>query len=115
MFGSVKSMKSRNESFKPKFKHVGKEKNRFQVGAGITPNAAKMVAAGLGAIKPDAQGSYGTGVGNSAGLGSIIDLINNSKDNPVYNMDVIEQVRWGMLGPQTPASIRANFGSDIDL
>jgi hypothetical protein len=76
------------------------------VGRGLqSPNLDKIRAAGFGS--PQALGS--------SGLGSIIDLINNSKDNPVYSMDVIEQVRWGMLGPQTPASINANFGAEIDL
>src|SRR5215469_3527654 len=49
------------------------------------------------------------------GLGSIIDLIQSSMDNPVWNMDVVEQVRWTMLGPQTDQSINANFGAEIDL
>jgi hypothetical protein len=74
------------------------------VGRTVKPNIEKM-RAGLGSRDGLA----------ASGLGSIIDLINNSKDNPVYNMDVIEQVRWGMLGPQTPASIAANFGAEIDL
>lgn len=76
---------------------------RYIVGRRITPDREK-IKAGLGA-----------GDRTQGGLGSIIDLINQSKDNPVYSMDVIEQVRWTMNGPQTPASIRANFGAEIDL
>lgn len=69
-----------------------------QAGFGQPPSAAAMRAKG----KTD-------------GLGSIIDLIKNSRDMPVWNMDVIEQVRWGMRGPQTDESISANFGTEIDL
>jgi len=75
------------------------------VGMGATPKSQDFWL-------KDQRGQKGLG---DAGLGAIIDLINNSKDNPVYNMDVIEQVRWGMLGPQSDASISANFGSTIDL
>jgi hypothetical protein len=91
---------------------------RAIVGRGIKPNKEKIIAAcaglaGLGAVDLASKDTR-TGLG-SAGLGSIIDLINNSKDNPVYNMDVIENVRWTMLGPQSDASISANFGAEIDL
>lgn len=49
------------------------------------------------------------------GLGAILDLIVQSKANPWWNMDVIEQVRWTLAGPQTNASITENFGATIDL
>jgi hypothetical protein len=112
-FGDVKGLRPRNSSHETNFKIREKapEGQRYMVGRGIRPDVDKIRAAGLGATPKD-NPSIGLG---ASGLGSVIDLINNSKDNPVYNMDVIEQVRWGMLGPQTPASIRANFGAEIDL
>jgi len=114
-FGKIAHLKSRpvKEINNPP-RRLPQNEHRFKVGRGYTPNVDKIRAAGLGSITE----GIGTGKafnGKAAGLGSIIDLINNSKDNPVYNMDVIEQVRWGMLGPQTPASISGNFGSEIDL
>jgi hypothetical protein len=69
------------------------------VGFGMTPNAAKLNAAA-------AKGE---------GLGSWADAVNDSKDCPVWNMDVIEQVRWTMEGPQTDQSVTKNFGAEIDL
>jgi len=114
-FANPKNIRTRNVApHKTRFETLKKEDSRFQVGRGVTPNREK-IQAGLGGLEADKHGRYGTGANAGAGLGSIIDLINNSKDNPVYNMDVIEQVRWGMLGPQTPQSINANFGSEIDL
>lgn len=107
----VSKLTLRRESFKPRFEHVDMEKRKRTVlSTAIKPNREKILA-GLGMPLGDAR----TQALGAAGLGSIIDLINNSMNNPVYNMDVIEQVRWGMLGPQTPASISANFGSEIDL
>lgn len=99
-------------NFKPRIESLEKtpEHMRLIVGRGHAPDREKIRASGLGAAM-DKQG----GSARAGGLGAIIDLINNSKDNPVYNMDVIEQVRWGMNGPQTPESITANFGSTIDL
>jgi hypothetical protein len=49
------------------------------------------------------------------GLGAILDLVRASKENPWWNMDVVEQVRWTLGGPQTNASITENFGATIDL
>lgn len=49
------------------------------------------------------------------GLGAILDLMVQSKSNPWWNMDVVEQVRWTLGGPQTNASITENFGATIDL
>jgi hypothetical protein len=49
------------------------------------------------------------------GLGAILDLVRQSKENPWWNMDVIEQVRWTLGGPQTNQSVTENFGSNIDL
>lgn len=49
------------------------------------------------------------------GLGNVCDAIKSSLACPVWNMPVIEQVRWGMDGPQTDLSIKKNFGAEIDL
>jgi hypothetical protein len=72
--------------------------DRYVVGASGVPNEAK-IKQGLG----------------SAGLGSILDIMKASSETPVWNMDVIEQVRWTMSGPQTDDSVQANFGAEIDL
>lgn len=102
----------------PKLIERAPEHQRAIVGRGMKPNADKIRAGiggyvGLGAADLQTK-EVRAGLAGS-GLGSIIDLINNSKDNPVYNMDVIEQVRWTMLGPQSDQSISANFGAEIDL
>jgi hypothetical protein len=49
------------------------------------------------------------------GFGSILDLMKESSEAPYWNMDVVEEVRWTMQGPQTDASVQANFGAEIDL
>lgn len=72
--------------------------DRYVVGAAGAPNEAK-IRAGLGA----------------SGLGSILDIMKASSETPVWNMDVIEQVRWTMSGPQTDESVAKNFGAEIDL
>lgn len=90
---------TRPSSFRGQQKFIEKDPRRHIVGAGAPPNVAKIKAAAT----------------VREGLGSFLDLINQSKDNPVYNMDVVEQVRWTMSGPQTDASINANFGAQIDL
>jgi hypothetical protein len=109
-----------NPTFKPNGRIVERvpEHLRAIVGRGVKPNKDKIQAAcgplvGLGRADLETKDVRAGLAG--AGLGSIIDLINNSKDNPVYNMDVIENVRWTMLGPQSDASISANFGAEIDL
>jgi hypothetical protein len=75
--------------------------NRRVVGAGMAPNPTKI----------------GAGAGNDPrkGVGSILDLMQESANTPVWNMDVIEEVRWTMQGPQTDESVTANFGATIDL
>jgi hypothetical protein len=109
--------KQRAANFQQKTKKIDSAP-RFQVGIGQRVNVEKLKACGLGNpdewVHGDRTKNWPAGVG-AAGLGSIIDLISNSVGNPVWNMDVIEQVRWGMLGPQTPASLRSNFGAKIDL
>ena len=69
------------------------------VGMGKTPNLAKIRAAA------SAQ----------EGLGSILDAINSAVGCPVWNMDVIEQVRWNLQGPVSDATVQENFGAQIDL
>lgn len=107
---------------------LDKRKKMGVIGAGMTVPSEKIKASGSSLLAENRAVGMGApqqefwtrtergrkGLGD-AGLGAIIDLINNSKDNPVYNMDVIEQVRWGMLGPQSDASISSNFGATIDL
>jgi hypothetical protein len=78
-------------------------KDRYVLGTGAPPNIDKIKAAGSDmALK-------------RAGFGSILDAMNEQLNTPYYNMDVIEQVRWTMAGPQSDASITENFGSTIDL
>jgi hypothetical protein len=78
---------------------VARPDNRYVVGAGSAPNKARQAVA----------------ESKVAGFGSILDLMKNSMDTPYWNMDVIEQVRWTMTGPQTDESVQKNFGSEIDL
>jgi hypothetical protein len=49
------------------------------------------------------------------GIGAIIDAIKDSVDCPVWNMDVIEQVRWNLQGPIDDQAVTASFGAEIDL
>lgn len=75
------------------------ENLRRIVGFGKAPDMAKIGAA---ATKRE-------------GLGSLIDQINESVQCPVWNMDVIEQVRWNLQGPIADDAVQANFGAEIDL
>jgi hypothetical protein len=78
---------------------VKRPDDRFVVGAGAPLDQAKIKAA----------------ASSQAGLGSVLDLMKSSLEAPYWNMDVIEQVRWTMSGPQTDASVEKNFGAEIDL
>lgn len=71
-----------------------------QIGFGLAPDQAKIKAGGK------------EGLGAA---GAFIDWVKDSVNCPIFNMPVIEQVRWGMNGPQTDASLKANFGAEIDL
>ena len=96
-------LQKRASTWKPTTqKWVTRDQRRLDpiVGFGQAPSAA--------AIKANANGIR-------AGVGNVIDLINSSTDMPWWNMEVIEQVRWGLNGPQTDASISKNFGAEIDL
>jgi hypothetical protein len=73
--------------------------DRYIVGAGSPPDLRKIGAAA--SIKE--------------GFGSILDLMQESSQAPYWNMDVIEEVRWTMTGPQTDESVQANFGAEIDI
>jgi hypothetical protein len=74
------------------------------IGFGAPPDMTRIKAA---ASSADPQ----------AGLGAtgIIDAIRESANCPVWNMDVIEQVRWNLQGPLATADVNANFGTEIDL
>lgn len=78
---------------------VPRPENRYVVGAGAPLDGARMKRA----------------VDLRTGAGSILDAMKESSETPVWNMDVIEQVRWTMSGPQVDESIQANFGAEIDL
>jgi hypothetical protein len=84
---------------KAKVREVKRPDDRFVVGAGMPIDRAKIMSAAT----------------RKEGLGSILDLMQQSLQTPYWNMDVIEQVRWTMAGPQVDESITANFGSEIDL
>jgi hypothetical protein len=81
------------------FKRLPTPERALVVGAGSVPNPDKTKAA----------------INAKVGTGSILDLMKESSEAPYWNMDVIEQVRWTMAGPQTDASIEKNFGAEIDL
>ena len=95
------NIEQRASSFSSTVRRVERDPRKAQqaVGYGAPPDAARIAAA----------------ADKRAGMGSFLDLINQSMNNPVYNMDVIEQVRWTMAGPQTDASVQSNFGATIDL
>lgn len=69
------------------------------VGIGSNPDGAKIKA----------------GLGKRDGLGDFVSAVTAAINCPLFNMPVVEQVRWTMDGPQTDASIIENFGSEIDL
>lgn len=83
---------------KTKVNRTARPADRHILGVGAPPNKAKLDSM-LG----------------RDGLGSILDLMQASSNTPVWNMDVIEQVRWTMSGPQTDESVESNFGAEIDL
>jgi hypothetical protein len=93
----------RSSTFKTRGKIVSRPERGIAtvpaVGMGLPIDAAKIKSAAT----------------RKEGLGAILDLIQQSKENPWWNMDVVEQVRWTMAGPQTNASITENFGATIDL
>lgn len=85
---------------------------RQQINRRAAPLDRRQVGAGLGA--PDVARILAS-EDRRAGFGSILDLMQESMNTPVWNMDVIEQVRWTMAGPQTDESVQKNFGAEIDL
>jgi len=85
---------------KPIVNITPRPEGRYQLGQGIP-------AKGLGAVRDAAT--------LKSGFGSILDLIQESANAPYWNMDIIEQVRWTMAGPQTDQSIESNFGATIDI
>jgi len=77
------------------------------------PEPSKFRRIGMG-FTPD-PGKIKSAESLSKGLAGFTDMIKDSVACPIWNMPVIEQVRWGMQGPQTDASIKKNFGAKIDL
>jgi hypothetical protein len=100
--GPIVKMKQAN--FQPAFKVLPRPDPSplRQIGLGMTPDPQKIARAA-------ADGDVRKGVG------ALIDWIKDSVNCPIFNMPTIEQVRWGMNGPQTDISISKNFGVDIDL
>jgi hypothetical protein len=88
-------------SFTPKFKKLDRP----------DPDAKRTV--GFGA--PPDLGKIRAAASPREGLGSMIDMIRDSMSCPIWNMPVIEQVRWTLLGPITDFSVKKNFGAQIDL
>jgi hypothetical protein len=78
---------------------IPRPEDRYVVGAGR--------ALDLGKVKDAAT--------LRSGFGSILDLMQESANTPYWNMDVIEEVRWTMTGPQVDESVQSNFGAEIDL
>lgn len=76
------------------------------------PDAERMV---LGLGRPIDQAKLQATADKREGLGSVLDAINDSVNCPVWNMDVIEQVRWNLQGPISDESVQKNFGAEIDL
>ena len=92
-------------AFRTRFKQVSRGERGIidvkPVGFGLSIDAAQSKAKAAGDRR--------------MGLGSILDLVVKSKDNPWWNMDVVEQVRWTLGGPQSTQSLAENFGASIDL
>jgi hypothetical protein len=111
--------RQRASKFRPTGQIIPRALERYKVGAGLDPvvadirNSVKTIV-GLGA-SPNREKIRAGLAGDHSGLGSIVDAIQASMQNPFYNMDVIEQVRWTMAGPQTDESVIKNFGPEIDL
>lgn len=49
------------------------------------------------------------------GLGDFANLIRDSVNCPLWNMPVIEQVRWTLGGPLLDFAVTKSFGAEIDL
>lgn len=81
--------------------------------------ATTQKAIGLGSIgealrdvaKLKSAADIKTGLGQSG----LIDAINAAVACPLYNMPIIEQVRWGLNGPMLDVDVSKNFGAEIDL
>lgn len=77
------------------------------------PEPSQRKIAGFGA--PPSLDKIKSAASLKEGLGGIMDAINQSAACPVWNMDVIEQVRWNLQGPLADQTVEQNFGSEIDL
>jgi hypothetical protein len=103
-------------SFRPTFKLLerGEIVKQKSVGLGSTPDMGAInKVIGLGATPDMDRVKRAETI--RAGLGSFTDAIQASITCPIFNMPVMEQVRWGMQGPQTDISTKKNFGAKIDL
>lgn len=101
----VGQLKQANALARKTFKGQGKtldrkpDAERRIVGFGTAPNLDK--------IKQSAD--------KREGMGAWIDAVNDAVGCPVWNMDVIEQVRWNLQGPISDEAIGQSFGTEIDL
>ena len=77
------------------------------------PDAERRIV-GLGS-EPNVEKIKASAGGGREGLGAWIDAVNDAVGAPVWNMDVIEQVRWNLQGPITAEAIQQSFGTEIDL
>lgn len=93
------ALQTRRASFKPETKQIGLSEvlHKRAIGLGMSLD------------------TYHSSADKKKGLGALIDLIRDAKNCPLWNLPVIEQVRWTMSGPQTDESIKKNFGAKIDL
>ena len=96
-----KGIEMRPATFQPRYKLLARPEPTAmrRIGLGLAPDIRKIRAAET----------------IQTGLGALIDWIKDSVNCPIWNMPVIEQVRWGMQGPQTDISVKKNFGAEIDL
>lgn len=46
-------------------------------------------------------------------LSDLVEAIKNAKQCPIYNMPVIEQVRWTLTGPLADGDVRKHFGDEV--
>ena len=89
-------------------------KTQFKTLPKAEPSQRRIVGRnGLGA--PPDYAKISSAASLREGLGDLVDAIQQSVMAPVWNMDVIEQVRWNLQGPLTPAAVTQNFGTEIDL
>jgi hypothetical protein len=96
---------------------MGSNSGSFRGGVKVVQRQERGIAntPAVGMGLPIQEGKIKNAATRREGLGAILDLVKASKENPWWNMDVVEQVRWTLGGPQTLQSIQQNFGATIDL